>query len=122
MKISRSASQPPATPAKAAGAIGKSSGEFAKKLAKVQSAKTPATARSTKTGVLGQARDVSDIGAALKSGAMTQEEALDKVVEHVLAQQLDKGTPAATRDKIGAALRESLADDPLLAAKIRALT
>jgi len=52
---------------------------------------------------------------------MTQKDALDQVVERILVRQLGKDAPAATRDKIGAALRESLADDPLLAAKIRAL-
>jgi hypothetical protein len=119
MKISRSAPQPPATPAKAAGTVGKSSGEFAKKLAKAQSAKAPS--HSTKATGPSHASDISDIGAALKAGTMTQKDALDKVVERVLARQLGKGTPTATRDKIGAALRESLADDPLLAEKIRSL-
>jgi hypothetical protein len=64
---------------------------------------------------------VSDIGADLKAGKITAQAALDKVVERVLDRQLGKKAAAGLREKVGAALRESLADDPLLAAKVRAL-
>ena len=64
---------------------------------------------------------VSDIGADLKTGRLTPEAAIDKVIERVLDQQVGRHAGAKIREKLGAALRESLADDPLLAAKFRAL-
>ena len=68
-----------------------------------------------------RAAPVSDIGAALKAGKLTPQAAIDKVIEHVLDRQVGRKASAAVREKVGAALRESLADDPVLAAKVRSL-
>ena len=65
---------------------------------------------------------VSDIGADLKTGKLTPEAAIDKVIEQVLDRQVGRKAGAQVREKIGAALRESLTDDPLLAAKLRSLS
>jgi hypothetical protein len=69
-----------------------------------------------------RASAVAHIGAELKAGKITAQTAIDKVVERVLDRQLGKTTSVALRAKLSAALRESLADDPLLAAKVRALS
>jgi hypothetical protein len=69
-----------------------------------------------------RAGSVSDIGADLKAGKITPQAAIDKVIERVLDKQLGQRATVALREKVGAALRESLADDPLLAAKVRALS
>lgn len=65
---------------------------------------------------------VSDIGSELKAGRISPQVAIDKVIERVIAQQLGIHASPAAKEKIGAALRERLADDPLLAAKVRALS
>jgi hypothetical protein len=64
---------------------------------------------------------VSDIGADLKAGKLTPQAAIDKVIERVLDRQVGRKAGAEVRQKIGTALRESLADDPFLASKIRSL-
>lgn len=65
---------------------------------------------------------MSDIGAALKAGKLTPQAAIDKVIDRIIARQLGIHAAPAAKEKIGAALRERLADDPLLSAKIRALS
>jgi len=123
MKISRTTSaQVPGAAGKAPSVGGTSGKGFAAKLTSAQAkglAKEPvATAKSERTrGPV----SVSDLGAELKTGRITPETAIDKVIERVLDQQVGRHAGANVREKIGAALRESLADDPLLAAKFRAL-
>jgi hypothetical protein len=123
MKISRT------SPLEQPGSLGKSPSvggatgkEFEAKLGAVKSAgvsKAPgATGKSAKTR---KALPVSDIGADLKAGRLTPQAALDKVIERVLDRQVGRNAGADVRQKIGTALRESLADDPFLASKIRAL-
>jgi hypothetical protein len=121
MKISRPPhADPPGSPGKAEALGGTTGKGFAAKLdqaeraASVRGAERPAAPR--------KASAIADIGADLKAGKITAEAAIDKVVERVLDRQLGKTAGAALRGKIGAALRESLADDPLLAAKVRALS
>jgi hypothetical protein len=121
MKISRPPhAHPPGSLGKAEALAGTTGKGFAAKLdqaeraASVRSAERPAVPR--------KAAAIADIGADLKAGKITAEAAIDKVVERVLDRQLGKTAGAALRGKIGAALRESLADDPLLAAKVRALS
>jgi hypothetical protein len=118
MKISRTprAAQP-GSPGKA---IAPASGKgFAAKLARAEAAagagraERPAAARRTAA--------VSDIGADLKAGKISAQTAIDRVVDRVLDRQLGKSAAPALRAKLALALRESLADDPLLAAKVRAL-
>jgi len=123
MKISRTSSpQVPGSAGKAPSVSGTSGKGFASKLAAAQTkgvakgalaAEKPAQTRKTVA--------VSDIGADLKTGKLTPEAAIDKVIERVLDHQVGRKAGAAMREKLGAALRESLADDPMLAAKVRAL-
>ena len=122
MKISRTSSpQVPGSAGKAP-SVGGGKG-FATRLAAAQAkgiakgtlaAEKPAQTRRTVA--------VSDIGADLKTGKLTPEAAIDKVIERILDRQVGHKAGAKVRERIGAALRESLADDPLLAAKVRALT
>ena len=123
MKISRTSSpQQPGSAGKAPSVSGTSGKGFAEKLgtAKAEGVAKGAITADKPT----QARKgvpVSDIGADLKAGKLTPEAAIDKVIERVLDRQVGRKAGVMAREKIGAALRESLADDPLLAAKIRAL-
>ena len=64
---------------------------------------------------------VSDIGAELKAGKLSPEKAIDKVIERIVDKQVGAKASPTVRSQISAALRDSLADDPLLAAKVRAL-
>lgn len=64
---------------------------------------------------------VSDIGAELRAGRLTPQAALERVIERVVDRQVGPGAPAAVKDKVGAALRQALEDDPTLADKVRAL-
>jgi len=73
------------------------------------------------THAASKATRVSDIAADLKAGKLTSGAALDKVIERVLDRQLGARAPASLREKVGAALRDALADDPLLASKVRTL-
>ena len=101
--------------AKGAGAKG-----FADKLARVSgTAKARTTAAPAARA--GRVSSVTDIGKALKAGQITPQMALDRVVERIVARRVGPNGTAAVRDKISAALRQTLEDDPMLAAKIRAL-
>jgi len=122
MKISRTSPHQPGPLGKAA-SVGATNGKgFAAKLgaakAKELANGTPATVKSETAR---KALPVSDIGAALKAGKLTPQAAIDKVIERVLDRQVGPKAGTAVREKLSAALRESLADDPLLAAKVRAL-
>jgi hypothetical protein len=64
---------------------------------------------------------VTEIGADLKAGKLTPQAALERVVEQVVNRQLGKAASPARRALLATMLRETLADDPLLAAKVRAL-
>ena len=101
--------------AKGAGAKG-----FADKLARVSgTAKARTTAAPAARA--GRVSSVTDIGKALKAGQITPQMALDRVVERIVARRVGPNGTAAVREKISAALRQTLEDDPMLAAKIRAL-
>lgn len=121
MKVPR-----PSHLAKSAATAGKSAvtggrgKEFASRLEQAESASkaTPGSAKATRARGAGT---VADIGANLESGKISPRAAIDQVVERILDQQLAGRGDLALRAKVGAALRESLADDPLLAAKVRAL-
>lgn len=122
MKISRSTSPDlSGTSGKAGAVAGGKRGDFAAKLDKA-AAKPRATPSQAKPAQPTRASAVSDIGAALKAGRLTPQAAIDKVIDRIVAQQLGIHAAPAAKEKIGAALRERLADDPLLSAKIRALT
>ena|ERR1700690_1896232 len=123
MKISRTSSpHRPGSLGTTPGVGGASGKKFAAKLATAK-AEGPAkgSVAAGKTETARKAVAVSDIGADLKAGKLTPQTAIDKVIERVLDRQVGRKAGTAVREKLGAALRESLADDPLLAAKIRAL-
>ena len=121
MKISRSTSpESSGTAGKPAAVARTKRGDFAAKLdrAAAKPSVAPAQARPAPT----RSSSVSDIGSALKAGKLTPQAAIDKVIDRIVAQQLGIHAAPAAKEKIGAALRERLADDPLLSAKIRALS
>jgi len=121
MKISRSPhAAPPGSPGKAPVVAGTKGKGFAAKLARAEGATEASNAQ--RPAAARKAPAVSDIGADLKAGRISAQTAIDKVVERVLDRQLGRHAGAALREKLAAALRESLADDPLLAAKVRALS
>jgi hypothetical protein len=99
-----------------AGARGKS---FADKVASAE--RTAGALSPEKTAAASKASPIADIAADLQAGKLGPKAALDKLVERVLDRQLGKTAAPTLRAQLGAALRESLADDPLLAAKVRAL-
>jgi hypothetical protein len=104
-------------PAKSAGAKG-----FADKLARATgSDKARAATAAQPAARAREVRAVADIGKALRAGQITPQAALDRVVERIVASRVGKNGPAAVREKLGAALRQTLEDDPMLAAKVRAL-
>ncbi len=122
MKISRPASpQPSGTAGKLSGVAPSTGKAFAAKLEKA-SAKLSVSAAHAKPAAAARATSVSDIGTALKAGKITPQAAIDKVIDRIVARQLGIHAAPAAKEKIGAALRERLADDPLLAAKVRALS
>ena len=123
MKISRTSSPvQPGSPGKAPSVGGAGGKGFAAKLDATKSeGVAKGAAAAGKTEKAARAVPVSDIGADLKSGKLTPQAAIDKVIERVLDRQVGRKASTAVREKVGAALRESLADDPVLAAKVRSL-
>jgi hypothetical protein len=67
------------------------------------------------------ASGVADLAAALKAGTLSPQAAVDRVIDRVVDKQLGAHAPAAAREKLRAALETAVADDPLLAEKIRGL-
>ena len=98
-------------------------GAFADKLAKAEgSRKNHSPHPSRSAARTGGASVVADIGRELKAGQLSPQAAIDRVVERIVARQTSPNTPAAVKELIGAALRQTLKDDPILAAKVRALS
>jgi len=64
---------------------------------------------------------VADLAAVLKAGTLSAQGAVDRVIERIIEKQLGAGAPAAAREKLRSALESAVADDPLLADKIRGL-
>ncbi|HLK91525.1 MAG TPA: hypothetical protein VKZ18_16655 [Polyangia bacterium] len=90
---------------------------------KLKSAGAPASPSSTdKTHAPAAARSATaDLAAELKAGKITPQAAVDRVIDRVVDTQLGSNAPAAVREKLRAALETAVADDPLLADKIRGL-
>jgi len=69
----------------------------------------------------------ADIAAELVAGKLGAREALDRIVERVIDQQIGADAPPAVREKLRAALNDALAQgeagemDPFLAEKLRRL-
>lgn len=123
MKISRiSSPQQPGATGKAPGVGGVCGKAFAAKLGAVKTdGVTKGALAAGKSAKTQKAVAVSDIGADLKAGKLTPQAAIDKVIERVLDRQVGRKADVSLREKLGAAMRESLTDDPTLAAKVRAL-
>ena len=64
----------------------------------------------------------ADLAADLKAGKISPQAAVDRVIDRVVDKQLGTNAPAAVREKLRAALENAVADDPLLADKIRGLS
>jgi hypothetical protein len=64
----------------------------------------------------------ADLAADLKAGKISPQAAVEKVIDRVVDRQLGAHAPVAAREKLRAALENAVADDPLLADKIRALS
>jgi hypothetical protein len=95
---------------------------FADKLARASgSGKAHAATATQPAAHAGRVPAVADIAKALQAGQIAPQAALDRVVELVVSRRVGPKGPAAVREKLGAALRQTLEDDPILAAKIRAL-
>jgi hypothetical protein len=124
MKISRPPSPSPkltGAAVKAPAIAGNRGKSFATILEKARAVKNTANTETSKAASSRKVAHVSDVAADLKAGKISPQAAIDKVVDRILTQQLGQNAPAAVREKLATALRESLADDPLLAAKVRAL-
>lgn len=101
----------------AAGSVTGERPAFADKL-KSAGATTPAS----KADAPAAARSATaDLAADLKSGKITPQTAVERVIDRVVDKQLGTNAPAAVREKLRAALETAVADDPLLADKIRGL-
>jgi outer membrane translocation and assembly module TamA len=95
---------------------------FADKLARASGADKASAATATQPAArAGKVSAVADIGKALRAGQVTPQAALDRVIERIVARQVGVHGPAALKKNLTAALRQTLEDDPMLAAKIRAL-
>jgi hypothetical protein len=64
----------------------------------------------------------ADLAAELKAGKISPQAAVDRVIDRVVDRQLGTNAPAAVREKLRTALENAVADDPLLADKIRGLS
>ncbi|HJX66927.1 MAG TPA: hypothetical protein VJ860_23595 [Polyangia bacterium] len=95
---------------------------FADKLAKASAGgKARAATAIQPTVRTGKVAAVADIAKALKAGQITPQAALDRVLDRIVARQVGVDGPAAIKKNLSAALRQTLEDDPMLAAKIHAL-
>jgi len=63
----------------------------------------------------------AQIAADLRAGRLQPREAIEKVLDRVVTSQLGADAPAAMREKVRAALLETLESDPLLAEKLAEL-
>jgi hypothetical protein len=61
------------------------------------------------------------LGAALEGSRVGVKEATQKLIEHVLDQQVGPDAPVALREKLRSVLADSLESDPVLKDKLRAL-
>jgi hypothetical protein len=117
MKISGPGSKLPPEAPGAAGEAAKSDGSaFAERVGKgTEVGSTSAPTRTAGTHL------VADVSADLAAGRITPQVALDRVIDRVVDRQVGAGAPAGVRERVSAALRQALEDDPLLAEKLRAL-
>lgn len=85
--------------------------------------KSPSATGTTGTPASSAAGSVTaDLAADLKAGKLSPQAAVDRVIDRVVDKQLGTNAPAAVREKLRTALENAVADDPLLADKIRGLS
>ncbi len=94
---------------------------FADKL-KSAGAPTNKTTTTGKEAPTAAGSVTADLAAELKAGKITPQAAVDRVIDRVVDKQLGTNAPAAAREKLRTALENAVADDPLLADKIRGLS
>jgi hypothetical protein len=111
----------PGSAVKAPEVAGSKGKQFAAKLSQAERATAGTTAGARAATQPAQPAMVADLSAALAAGKLSAQAAVDKLVERIVDQQLGKAASASMRGKVAAALRQALTDDPLLAAKLRAL-
>ena len=87
---------------------------FADKLKSPSATGTPASSAAGSV--------TADLAADLKAGKLSPQAAVDRVIDRVVDKQLGTNAPAAVREKLRTALENAVADDPLLADKIRGLS
>jgi hypothetical protein len=88
---------------------------------KLKSAGAP-TSTTGKEGPTAAGGVTDDLAAELKAGKISPQAAVDRVIDRVVDKQLGTNAPAAVREKLRTALENAVADDPLLADKIRGLS
>lgn len=94
---------------------------FADKL-KSAGAPTSTTTTTGKEAPTAAGSVTADLAAELKAGKISPQAAVDRVIDRVVDKQLGTNAPAAVREKLRTALENAVADDPLLADKIRGLS
>lgn len=102
-------------PEEAAGAGGPAFAEKLERAGGTPDAGRAAEAQSGKPG------DIADISAELTAGRISAQTAVDRVIGRVLDRQVGADAPTAVRERVEAALRQALEDDPVLAEKLRSL-
>ena len=116
-KDSQTAGVSPASGATAADKTLKSGKSFAETVSGAAPARAPAASAVNAPGGIA----VHDLAAALRTGQLDARSAVDKVIDRVVTAQLGPDAPTHVRDKVQAALRDAVDDDPLLAEKLRGL-
>jgi len=81
---------------------------------KVRAARAPQVGEPARMGVV----PVSDVAADLRTGKLSPQDAIEKVLERVVSQQLGADAPPAVRDRVRTALQDALESDPLLLEKL----
>ena len=117
------------TATQAAGGVDRASGaapadktqKSGKSFAETVSGVTPARAAAASASSAPGGVAVHDLAAALRTGQLDARTAVDKVIDRVVSAQLGPDAPTHLRDKVQAALRDAVDDDPLLAEKLRGL-
>jgi len=126
---SGAAEGPEANATQAAGGVDKAAGaspadktlksgkSFAETVSGVTRVRSAAASASSAPGAVA----VHDLAAGLRTGQLDARTAVDKVIDRVVSAQLGPDAPTHLRDKVQAALRDAVDDDPLLAEKLRGL-
>jgi hypothetical protein len=103
-------------------AAGRAEGTGGAAFAEKMNAAAPASGQPAVDGARGPVdAATAAIAADIKAGRLTPGAAVEKLLDQVVAKQLGADAPAALREKIRAALQETLQDDPLLAEKLASL-